>query len=152
MKILKKSTHLQCDKWRDICSLPVVAKIIPKLFVEQIAEHLESFIDRKQASFRSQHDLKCSSHESFRMNLIAITRATYHGADFHVLHRSKISKKFQLAFAYSGFVALQSWSVNSSWRWAWCYNVRHLILQDVGTIRIIWDGPESEQTLRAVLL
>ena len=53
VKIPKKGTRFECDNWRGICVLPTVAKVIAKIILERIKEHLESLIDREQAGFRT---------------------------------------------------------------------------------------------------
>ena len=41
-----------CDDWRGICVFPVVAKIISKIILERLKQHLYSTIDAEQAGFR----------------------------------------------------------------------------------------------------
>lgn len=36
------------DNWRGFCLFPAVAKIVSKIILEHIKEHLESLIDREQ--------------------------------------------------------------------------------------------------------
>ena len=48
----KKANRPDCDNWRGICVLPVVAKIISKMTLEPLKQHLYSTIDAEQARFR----------------------------------------------------------------------------------------------------
>ena len=53
MKIPKKGNLKICDNWRGICVLPVISKIISRVILDRIKDHLYSTIDHEQAGFRS---------------------------------------------------------------------------------------------------
>lgn len=46
VKIAKKGTRFECDNWRGICVLPAVVKIIAKVILKYIKDHLERLIER----------------------------------------------------------------------------------------------------------
>ena len=52
VKIPKKGYPRICDNWRGICVLPAISKIISKVLLDRIKDHLYSSIDREQAGFR----------------------------------------------------------------------------------------------------
>lgn len=54
VKTLKNSTRFECDNWKGIYVLPVIAKLIPKIILGRMKEDLETLIDRKQAGFRPE--------------------------------------------------------------------------------------------------
>lgn len=53
-KTIKKGTRPGCSNWRSVYVLLVVTKILVKIILKRIREHLESLIDRVQASFRPE--------------------------------------------------------------------------------------------------
>ena len=48
VKIPKKGNLRDCDIWRGICVLPVVAKMSLKIILERLKQHLYSTIDAEQ--------------------------------------------------------------------------------------------------------
>ena len=47
VKIPKKGNLKICDNWRGICVLPAISKIISKVILDRIKDHLYSIIDRE---------------------------------------------------------------------------------------------------------
>ena len=51
--IIPKKCNLKiCNNWLGICVLPAIFKIISKVILDRIKDHLYSTIDREQAGFR----------------------------------------------------------------------------------------------------
>lgn len=60
VKIAKKGNLKDCNNWRGICVLPAISKIIAKIILNRIKEHLENTITSAQAGFRS--GFSCADH------------------------------------------------------------------------------------------
>ena len=52
VKIPKKGNLQICDNWRGICVLPAISKIISKVRLDRIKDHIYSTKHREQAGFR----------------------------------------------------------------------------------------------------
>ena len=48
----QKGNLCDCDNWRGICVLPMVAKINSKIISQRLKQYLYSTIDAEQAGFR----------------------------------------------------------------------------------------------------
>ena len=60
IKTAKKGDLKDCSNWRGICVLPAVAKIISKIILNRIKNHIEANISSCQAGFRSGYS--CADH------------------------------------------------------------------------------------------
>lgn len=60
VKIPKKGNLTECNNWRGICVLPTVTKIITKIILNRLKEHLEISINEEQAGFRAGSS--CTDH------------------------------------------------------------------------------------------
>ena len=65
VKIPKKGNLCDCDNWRGICVLPMVAKFISKIIVERLKQYLYSTIDAEPAGFRPGSS--CTDQAKFYM-------------------------------------------------------------------------------------
>ena len=77
----KKGNVKQCDCWRGMCVLPAITKIIAKIILKIIQDHLYSTINREQAGIRSE--ALCIDHIN-TLRLIIEQSAEYH-SDLHLV-------------------------------------------------------------------
>ena len=81
VKIIKKGNIKICDNWRRICVLTAISKIISKLILDRIKDHLYSTIYREQAGFRPGSS--CVDHIN-TLRLIIEQSAEYQ-SDLHLV-------------------------------------------------------------------
>ena len=81
VKIPKKSNLKICENWRGICVLPEIPKIIFKVILDRIKDHLYSSIDREQAGFRPGSS--CVDHIN-KLRIIIEQSAEYR-SDLHLV-------------------------------------------------------------------
>ena len=80
-KFQKKGNLKIYDNWRGICVLPAISKIISKVILDRIKDHLYSNIDREQAGFRPGSS--CVDHIN-TLRLIIEQSAEYR-SDLHLV-------------------------------------------------------------------
>ena len=74
VKIPKQGNLKICDNCR-ICVMPAISKVICKVILDQIKDHLYSTIDREQAGFRPRSS--CVDHINALRRLIIEQSAEY---------------------------------------------------------------------------
>ena len=60
VKISKKRDPRNCNNWRGICVLPSIYKLVAKVILDRVKEHLYNTIDATQVGFRPGYS--CADH------------------------------------------------------------------------------------------
>ena len=81
VKIPKKGDLRDCNNWRGICVLPAIAKIIAKIILERLKNHIFATIDASQAGFRPGSS--CADH--INTVRIIIEQCAAYKQDLHLL-------------------------------------------------------------------
>ena len=81
VKIPKKGDPRDCNNWRGICVLPSVHKIVTKVILDRLKEHLYNTVDAAQAGFRPGSS--CADH--INTIRIIIEQCAAYKVDLHLL-------------------------------------------------------------------